>query len=242
MSSEMLSAEKYLSIINDRGKRRLPLERVYHNLRKRDLFLQAYHHLYSNAGALTKGIDPSDTVEAMSLKRIETILKQLEEGRYTWKPTRRVEVPKPNGGRRPISMPGWNDKLVQEVIRMILEAYYEPRFRDSSHGFRPNRGCHTALQQIKRSWTGTKWFIEVDIKGCFDNLDHQLILDILRRDIHDDRFVKLVTGMLEAGYMEAWRYYETHSGAPQGGVASPILANIAGRLFGRKGTMASMTS
>ena len=226
MPSEMLSAEKYLSIVNDRGKRRLPLERVYHNLRKRGLFLRAYHHLYCKAGALTEGIDPSDTVEAMSLKRIETLLKQLEEGRYTWKPTRRVYVPKPNGGRRPISVPGWSDKLVQEAIRMILEAYYEPRFRDSSHGFRPNRGCHTALQQIKRSWTGTKWFIEVDIKGCFDNLDHQLILDILQRDIHDDRFIKLVKGMLEAGYMEDWRYYETHSGAPQGGVASPILANV----------------
>lgn len=110
MSSEMLSAEKYLSIVNDRGKRQLPLERVYHNLRKRGLFLRAYHHLYRNAGALTEGIDPSDTVEAMSLKRIETVLKQLEERRYTWKPTRRVQVPKPNGGCRPISIPGWSDK------------------------------------------------------------------------------------------------------------------------------------
>lgn len=164
----MLQAEKYLRIIQSRGERRLPLERVYHNMRQRDLFLEAYAKIYANAGATTVGTDPQDTIQGMSIKRIDQIIEQLRKGTYQWKPNRRTYVPKSNGSLRPISMPNWSDKLVQEVMRMILEAYYEPRFRDSSHGFRPNRACHTALQRIKHGWTGTKWFIEGDIKGCFD--------------------------------------------------------------------------
>lgn len=111
-------------------------------------------------------------------------------------------------------------------MRMILEAYYEPRFRDSSHGFRPNRGCHTALRAISHTWTGTTWLIEGDIKGCFDNIDHDNLLNILKRDIHDNRFIKLVKSMLKAGYLEDWKYNQTYSGTAQGGIISPILSNI----------------
>jgi len=169
MTSEMLQADKYLSIINDRGKTRKPLSRVYRNMRQRDMFLKAYANLYSNAGATTKGVDPNDSIQGMSLQRIETIIQKLVDGAYRWQPARRVYVPKSNGEERPISIPGWTDKMVQEVMCLILEAYYEPRFRDSSHGFRPNRGCHTALKCIRNTWTGTKWFIEGDLKGCFDH-------------------------------------------------------------------------
>lgn len=222
----MLLADKYLSIVNDRGKRSLPLARVYRNMQQRGLFYKAYENLYSNAGATTLGSDPTDTIQGMSVARIDTIIQQLADGVYKWKPASRVYVPKANGQKRPISMPGWSDKLVQEVIRLILQAYYEPQFRPSSHGFRPNRSCFTALKDIKETWTGTKWFIEGDIKGCFDNIRHELVLRLLGQRIQDNRFLKLVKDMLAAGYMEDWRYYQTHSGVPQGGVVSPILSNI----------------
>lgn len=226
MTSEMLLADKYLHVINDRGKRRLPLQRVYRNIRRKGLFLKAYAKLYANDGSTTAGSDPNDTIQGMSLKRIETIIRQLENGNYKWKPANRKYVPKADGQQRPISIPSWNDKMVQEVMRMALEAYYEPRFRDSSHGFRPNRGCLTALKSIQKKWTGVTWFIEGDIKGCFDNIPHETILEILSRDIQDNRFLKLVKGMLKAGYVEDWIYHRTHSGTPQGGVISPLLSNI----------------
>jgi group II intron reverse transcriptase/maturase len=115
---------------------------------------------------------------------------------------------------------------VQEVLRMLLEAYYEQRFSDHSHGFRPERGCHTALREVQRTWKGTTWFIEGDIRGCFDNIDHTKLLEVIQRDIHDGRIISLIGNLLKAGYMEDWRYYDTTSGTPQGGIISPLLANI----------------
>lgn len=164
----MLSAQKYIEIVRSRGERKLPLNRVYRMIRHRDLFLAAYGKLYANQGATTPGVNPEDTVDGMSLARIDRIIGQLDTGSYRWTPVKRVYIDKKRGGKRPLGLPGWNDKLVQEVIRLILEAYYEPQFTDSSHGFRPGRGCHTALETIRRKWIGTKWFIEGDIKGCFD--------------------------------------------------------------------------
>lgn len=222
----MLLADKYLRVVQSRGERALPLNRVYRNMRRRGLFLKAYAKIYANAGATTVGTDPNDTIQGMSIARIDEIISQLRNGTYQWKPSRRVYVPKQDGSQRPISIPNWSDKLVQEVMRMILEAYYEPQFKDSSHGFRPNRGCHTALQRIKRKWTGTKWFIEGDIKGCFDNLSFEVIVTLVSRSIHDNRFLKLIKEMLRAGYVEDWQYHQTQSGAPQGGIISPIISNI----------------
>lgn len=185
----------------------------------------AYAKLYANKGALTPGTDLKDTVDGMSLKKIDAIIEKLQEKTYQWKPTRRTYIPKKDGKLRPLGMPGWEDKLLQEVIRMILEAYYEPQFRECSHGFRPQRGCHTALDTIAK-WKGTRWFIEGDIKGCFDNIDHEVILGILKRNIKDKDFLTLMKGMLKAGYMEQWTYHATYSGTPQGGIVSPLLANI----------------
>ena len=226
LTSEMLIADQYLQVVRSRGQRSLPLERVYHNMRRRGLFLKAYAKIYANDGATTVGTDAQDTIQGMSLARIDAIIEQLREGSYQWKPSRRIHIPKRDGSLRPLSIPNWSDKLVQEVMRMILEAYYEPEFRDSSHGFRPNRSCHSALQEIKRTWTGTKWFIEGDIKGCFDNLEHDVVVTLLSHTIHDNRFLKLVKDMLRAGYMDDWQYHRTYSGAPQGGIISPILSNI----------------
>ena len=221
----MRTAETVLNVIQDRGKRELPLEDIYRQLYNRDLYLRAYGRLYSNRGAMTKGTT-AETVDGMSLAKIDRIIDALRQERYRWTPVRRVNIPKSNGATRPLGIPTWSDKLLQEVIRMILEAYYEPQFSDRSHGFRPNRGCHTALGNVVDYWTGTKWFIEGDIKGCFDNIDHDVMLSILGEKLHDNRFLRLLKYLLKAGYMEDWRYNRTLSGTPQGGVVSPILSNI----------------
>jgi group II intron reverse transcriptase/maturase len=217
---------KAVEIYSERGKEGKELERVYRMLRNRDLFLTAYSNLYANQGALTADTDPSDTIDGMNVEKIDEIIQQLEAGTYQWKPTKRVYIPKRDGKRRPLGLPGWKDKLLQEAIRILLTAYYEPQFSKHSHGFRPQRGCHTALKEINREWRGTAWFIEGDIKGCFDNINHDVLLEIMGRKIKDNRFIKLLKEMLEAGYLEDWRYNPTFSGTPQGGVISPLLSNI----------------
>jgi len=221
----MRTAETVLNVIRDRGERGLPLEDIYRQLYNRHLYLRAYGRLSRNSGAMTKGVT-AETVDGMSTAKIDRIIEALRHERYRWTPVRRVHIPKSNGTTRPLGIPTWSDKLLQEVIRMILEAYYEPQFSDRSHGFRPNRGCHTALSEVARTWTGTRWFIEGDIKGCFDNIDHEVLLSVLGERLHDNRFLRLLRHLLGAGYLEEWRYGRTLSGTPQGGVVSPILANI----------------
>lgn len=223
----MRTAEDILNIIRERGSRGLPLEDVYRQLYKPSLYLRAYGKLYRNVGAMTRGTT-QETVDGMSLEKIDTIIEAIRFERYRWTPVRRVEIPKPKqpGKTRPLGIPTWTDKLLQEVMRSLLEAYYEPQFSDRSHGFRTSRGCHTALTIIERTWRGTKWFIEGDIKGCFDTIDHTVLVAILREKIHDGRFHRLIETLLQAGYMEQWDYRPTLSGTPQGGVISPILSNI----------------
>ena len=203
----------------------MPLENIYRLLYNRELYLRAYGRLYSNQGAMTKGTT-AETVYGMSLAKIDRIIDELRYERFRWTPVRRVNLPKPNGGTRPLGIPTWTDKLLQEVIRMILEAYYEPQFSDHSHGFRPDRGCHTTLSEVATHWTGVRWFVEGDIKGCFDNIDHEVMLSVLGEKLHDNRFLRLLKYLLKAGYREDWKYGHTLSGTPQGGVVSPILANI----------------
>ncbi len=222
----MRPATTILGIIQDRGKKGLPLERVYRLLFNRDLYLMAYGKVYRNDGATTPG-STSETVDEMSLRKIDTMIEALRLERYRWTPTRRVYIEKKNSTKkRPLSMPTWSDKLLQEVIRLILESYFEPTFSNFSHGFRPERGCHTALRQISETWHGVNWFIEGDIKACFDSLSHEILLAALADHIHDGRFLRLIRGLLQAGYLEDWKYHTTLSGAPQGGIVSPILSNI----------------
>ncbi len=221
----MQHAETVLNVIRERGERGLPLENIYRLLYNRNLYLRAYGRIYSNQGATTKGTT-AETVDGMSLAKIDRIIDELRYERFRWTPVRRVNLPKSNGGTRPLGLPTWTDKLLQEVIRMILDAYYEPQFSDRSHGFRPGRGCHTALSNVVDYWTGVRWFVEGDIQGCFDNIDHDVLLSVLGEKLHDNRFLRLLKYLLTAGYIEDWKYGRTLSGTPQGGVVSPILANI----------------
>jgi group II intron reverse transcriptase/maturase len=221
----MREAATVLDVLRERGRRGLPLERLYRQLFNPQLYLLAYGRLYSNKGAMTPGPD-GETVDGMSLGKIGRIIDALRHERFRFKPVRRTYIPKKNGKKRPLGLPSWSDKLVGEVIRLLLEAYYEPRFSDRSHGFRPERGCHTALSEVATRWPGTTWFIEADIADCFGSLDHEIMLSTLAGDIHDGRFLRLLRNMLQAGYLEDWVWHETLSGAPQGGVASPVLSNI----------------
>jgi group II intron reverse transcriptase/maturase len=214
-----------LSVIRDRGRSGLPLERLYRQLFNPQLYLLAYGRIYANQGAMTPGAS-GETADGMSLRKIGGIIEALRHERYRFQPVRRTYIPKKNGKMRPLGLPSWSDKLVGEVIRLLLEAYYEPRFSGCSHGFRPGRGCHTALSKVADTWTGTAWFIESDIADCFGSFDREVMLNTIGEKIHDGRFLGLLRGMLQAGYMEDWVWKATLSGVPQGGVVSPILSNI----------------
>ena len=220
----MRIAETILESIKDRGSRGLPNEEIYRHLYNPDLLLRAYGRIYKRPGATTQGIT-EETTDGMSMEKINTLIEQFRCERYQWTPVRRIYIPKKNGGRRPLGIPVWQDKLVQEAMRSILEAYYEPQFSDLSHGFRPNRGCHSALMEIS-GWQGIDWFIEGDIKACFDSIDHDLLLSILAEKTQDARFTGLLGRLLKAGYVEYGRHEPTPVGTPQGGPVSPILANI----------------
>jgi len=221
----MQKAEAVLAILRERGRQGLPCDELYRQLFNRELYLLAYGRIYANQGAMTPGAS-AETADGMSEAKIDQIIEAMRHERYRFAPARRLFIPKKNGKMRPLGLPSWSDKLVGEVVRLLLEAYYEPQFSDRSHGFRKRRGCHTALREIQRTWTGTTWFIEADISDCFGSLDHSIMVRILAEKIHDNRFLRLIGNMLKAGYLEDWEYHDTLSGCPQGGVVSPILSNI----------------
>jgi group II intron reverse transcriptase/maturase len=221
----MRSAENVLGIIRERGRQGLPLEDIYRQLYNSNLYLLAYENLRTNAGAMTPGVT-KETVDGMSMRKIQRIIEAVRFERYRWRPVRRTYILKKSGKLRPLGLPTWSDKLLQEVMRLILEAYYEPQFSKPSHAYRPGRGPHTAMSDVQRRWPGTTWFIEGDISQCFDKLDHDVLMSILREKLHDNRFLRLIASMLRAGYLEKWRWNATHSGTPQGGVIRPILSTI----------------
>lgn len=199
--------------------------RLYRYLLRPDLYFIAYKKLYSNNGASTKGVN-DDTADGFSEDKIAKIIASLADESYMPNPSRRTYLKKVNGKMRPLGIPTFTDKLIQEVLRMILEAVYEPLFMDCSHGFRPGKGCHTALKSVKYQFNGVRWFIEGDIKGCFDNINHEVLVGIISKKIKDARLTKLIYKFLKAGYLEDFQYNNTYSGTPQGGIISPLLANI----------------
>lgn len=223
----MQRAELVLTILRDKSKENsnYKFQRLYRHLFNKDFYLRAYSKIYSKEGNMTEGTD-KQTIDGFSIENIERIIEQLKNETYYPKAVRRVYIPKKNGKKRPLGIPSFYDKLIQEVVREILEAIYEPNFNDNSHGFRPNRSCHTALHQVKSTCKGASWVIEGDIESFFDNINHTVIINLLSNKIDDGRFIELIKKFLTAGYMEEKKRYETWSGTPQGGIISPLLANI----------------
>ncbi|MDN4634167.1 reverse transcriptase domain-containing protein [Sphingomonas sp. PsM26] len=206
-------------------KENYEFNRLYRNLYNKEFYLLAYSNIYAKEGNMTKGTD-GKTIDGFSIERINKLIEKLKDESYQPSPSRRKMIPKTNGGKRPLGIPPFNDKLIQEIIRMILEAIYEGKFHKNSHGFRPKRSCHTALEQIQLTFTATRWFIEGDIKSFFDNINHHKLIEILERHIKDKKFIRLIWKFLRAGYMDNWVYRGTYSGTPQGGIISPLLSNI----------------
>ena len=200
-------------------------ERLYRILFNEQMFFVAYQRMYAKPGNMTPGTD-GKTEDEMSIDRINKLIESIKDETYSPNPAKRTYIPKKNGKMRPLGIPSFEDKLVQEAVRMVLEAIYEGHFEWTSHGFRPNRSCHTALKSLQNNFNGAKWFIEGDIKGFFDNIDHDVLIEIMKGRIADDRFLRLIRKFLNAGYMEEWQFNKTYSGTPQGGIISPILANI----------------
>ena len=208
-----------------KSNKEVKFTRLFRYMLRPDIYYLAYEHLYANNGAATKGVN-DDTADGFSEKKVMAIIQSLKDGTYRPSPVRRTYIPKKNGKLRPLGIPTFTDKLVQEVLRMILEAVYEPIFLPSSHGFRPNRSCHTALKDIKHGYPGVRWFVEGDIKGFFDHIDHGELTALVYEKVKDARIIQLLNMMLKAGYLEDWKYNRTLSGTPQGGIISPLLANI----------------
>lgn len=222
----MEKSERVLKALSDHSQSSdYKYERLYRYLFSEEMFAVAYQRIYAKQGNMTPGTD-GKTIDEMSLERIERLIVSFKDESYQPHPARRVYIPKKNGKKRPLGIPSFEDKLVQEVVRLLLEAIYEGHFEGTSHGFRPHRSCHTALGMIQKSFAGAKWFIEGDIKGFFDNIDHNVLISILRERISDERFLRLIRKFLNAGYVEDWKYNKTYSGTPQGGIISPMLANI----------------
>lgn len=222
----MKKSERVLKALSDHSQSSdYKYERLYRYLFSEEMFAVAYQRIYAKQGNMTPGTD-GKTIDEMSLERIEKLILSIKDESYQPHPARRVYIPKKNGKKRPLGIPSFEDKLVQEVVRLLLEAIYEGHFEGTSHGFRPHRSCHTALGMIQKSFAGAKWFIEGDIKGFFDNIDHNVLISILRERISDERFLRLIRKFLNAGYVEDWKYNKTYSGTPQGGIISPMLANI----------------
>ena len=217
--------------------------RLYRLLRQEQFLMLAQARIAQNKGANTPGVD-GQVMDDITPQDIIQLSQELAANTYQPQPVQRRYIPKRHNSHqlRPLGIPCARDKIVQSGIALILNALYEPLFRPSSHGFRPGHSPITALGQVSRAYrAGATWIIEGDISNCFGNLPHPVILNSLRKRIRDELFIDLVRKVLQAGAMECGDLTPTYSGAPQGGICSPVLSNVVGRLFGRKGTVSSMT-
>ena len=198
--------------------------KLYRLLYQRQWLDTALDAIRSNKGFTTPG---SNGVRGSDLddQRLNKLAEQLRTGTYQPTPVRRVFIPKRNGKLRPLGLPSAEDKVVQSAIKLILEPIYEQSFRNCSHGFRPQRSCHTALRASLLQRTPT-WTIEGDLQSYFDTIDHGVLLTVLRKKIADERLIELIRKFLKAGYLHQQHWYPTWSGSPQGGVLSPLLANV----------------
>lgn len=200
-------------------------DRLYRLMFKEDLYIVAYEKIKSKPGNMTPGMDKT-TLDQFSTNTVRNMIEKMKDESFSFRGARRVLIPKANGKTRALAVAPPTDKVVQEVMRMILEAIFEPTFSNNSHGFRAGRSCHTALRQIRDTWSGVTWVIEGDIKGCFDNIQHELLINTLRTRIKDERFITLIRKALNAGYFDNGAFFSGSLGAPQGSIISPILANV----------------
>lgn len=186
---------------------------------------QAWEEIRRNKGSQTTGVDSTTAVD-VDLDLIHKLAQQLKNGTYRPTPVRRVQIPKANGKTRPLGIPTIKDRIVQQGLKMLLEPIFEADFYNCSHGFRQGRSTITALRDVATAYISTSWIIEGDIEGCFDNIPHGKLLKEIERRVADEKVLSLIRYFLKAGYMEDWKYHKTYSGTPQGGVLSPLLANI----------------
>lgn len=214
-----------INLIKNAQKEKYLFTDLYRILYNPEFYLKAYAKIQGKEGNMTAGTD-GETIDGFNMDRVRKLINSLRDQSYQPKPARRKMIPKKSGGQRPLGIPSFMDKLLQEVLRNILEAIYEGRFSDNSHGFRPEKSCRTLLSRIRLECTGVKWWIEGDIKGFFDNIDHHILIGIFRKRIRDERFLALIWKLLRAGYVEDFVFKESFSGTPQGGILSPLLSNI----------------
>jgi group II intron reverse transcriptase/maturase len=222
LTATVMKRLEALSEISQQGKR---INGLFRLLENPILWHEAYANIYANKGVITPGVD-NKTLDGFSEERVTSIVARLKNGTYRFQPVRRTYVPKKNGKKRPLGISSGDDKLIQEVVRILLERIYEPIFESSSHGFRPGRSPHTALERIGHEWTAVKWLIDMDLRDYFTTIPHDLLMEMLRKKIVDERFLRLIQAMLDAGYLEDWTFHRTYSGVPQGSIVSPVLANI----------------
>lgn len=222
-----------LNDLNTRSKEypQLPIDRDLYKtfILNKDIYLIAYNRLISKPGFMTPEFYNS-TPGCLSSYFISSLITELKSESFTFSLRNRIVLDKANGGNRPISKVETRDKLVQEVMRLVLEAIYEPIFKETSFGFRPKRGCHTALRYVFTKFKGCALWIEGDITGCFDNIPHDKLMAVLSVKIKDQRFLQLVRKVLNAGYMlnsrPVYDIVKKGIGIPQGSIISPILVNI----------------
>jgi nicotine oxidoreductase len=200
------------------------MKNLYEKMFDKQLFITAYNKIKSNPGNMTPGSD-NETLDGISKNWIETTISRLKTQSFKFKPSKRIFIPKKNGKMRPFGIPSPRDIIIQEIIKEILTKIYEPKFSEHSHGFRPNRSCHTALREVKTN-VSTTWIIEGDIKGFFDNINHKILLDLLSKEIKDQRFLDLIRKAIKAGYIYENSKIPSNIGVPQGSILSPILSNI----------------
>jgi retron-type reverse transcriptase len=200
LSATVMRRLEALETISKQGKR---INGVFRLLENPILWHEAYANIYANKGATTPGVDEV-TLDGFSEERVASIITRLKSGTSRFQPVRRAYVRKKNGKKRPLGISSGDDKLIQEVVRIILERIYEPIFHDTSHGFRPGRSPHTALEQIGRQWTAVKWFVDMDLRDYFNTIPHDLLVELLSKKIEDKRFLRLIQALLNAGYLEDW--------------------------------------
>src|SRR6266699_1415134 len=210
---------KRLEALSEISKREKRINGLFRLLENPILWHEAYANIYANKGAITPGVD-SLTLDGFSEERVTSIMTRLKNGTYRFHPVRRTYIPKKNGKKRPLGISSGDDKLVQEVERIILERIYEPIFDENSHGFRPRRSPHTALEQMENQWESVKWIVDMDIRDYFTTISHDLLMKLLEKKIEDPRFLSLIKAMLDAGYLEDWTYHATYSGVPQGSIGA----------------------